>query len=305
MKRVGKLTTRWHGDLLMVEYRGGELCNVVTTEGGYDVNTSKGWGRLYHNHGGGGCYLHAFAAASPGTRPQGAVWIADGVEVTDGSLASRVLSAKDIRAMGYRILRAPGGDPFEDAMECDIEWCDACEDHMPDEHLCEHLGHVPGAWVVGPGNLSDTREQIGEARMMLAVVEMVARAGIARQWRRLIAKGRLDWKYGLLGKIYTDDVEQICRGVIDDESVGEFAWVWFRGLDAKTPEANALTLEWLDAVIACQNERRAKGERMYRLKVYGDLEPRWYSWAEALHEARERRAKGERVRVVYVRRGLA
>jgi hypothetical protein len=44
---------------------------------------------------------------------------------------------------------------------------------------------------------------------------------------------------------------------------------------------------------------------VYRLKAYSNLESRWYSWSDALQQARERRAAGERVRIVYVRRRSA
>ena len=52
-KRVGKLTTRYYGDLLMVEYVNGKPIGAVTSKSGYDFSESDHWGTLFHDHGGG------------------------------------------------------------------------------------------------------------------------------------------------------------------------------------------------------------------------------------------------------------
>ena len=116
--RVGHLSSDHHGDVLMIEYHDGVPHNVATTEGGYDFSKSEEWGLLFHCHGSSSCYLSGLVGAGARTKPLADVWIADGAKVTDaGSLSGKALTKEEIRAFGYRILRAPKGDPFDGARD--------------------------------------------------------------------------------------------------------------------------------------------------------------------------------------------
>jgi len=320
-KRVGKLTTRYYGDLLMVEYVNGKPIGAVTSKSGYDFSESDHWGTLFHDHGGGSCYLHPFVGAGPDKEPIGDVWIADGVEVTDGrSLERKVLSAEDIRAMGYRILRAPHGDPFEDARDCEggTQYCTVCDDYMPndEECLCDHLTWIDEVGITGPGD-ADAAPDFSE--FMLPVIELAARAGIARTWRRHLAQNkdaevRITSAVGGLGPEFVRarmggrDVGDLVKHAA--EKIEERDWYaaraaahWFTMLDTKTTAANVATVAWLDLLIACQNERRASGAPVYALRRC-DYLPRSkgrHSWTDALALAKQRRAKGEKWQIVYVR----
>lgn len=319
--RVGKLTTRDNGDLLMVEYVDGEILGAVTTKAGYDFNESKEWGTLFHAHGGSSCYLSPFVGAGPDKPTLGEVWIADGVEVTDAG-SGKPLSRKEIRAFGYRILPAPHGDPFEDARDCDrIEWCRVCDDYMPDDSdtLCSHLFWLDDvADVCGPGGDEEFFEDF-----TLPVVEMASRAGIARRWRKALRSGAAPgWKVSSA----VDDAIEDMGGRWGE--TGEPARRWFEGLDALTTEANKATIEWLDLVIQTQDERRASGALVYAIRAgaayetdeehaVGEREPAetWWTykradairrtWADALDRARELRARRVNVRIVFVRCGKA
>jgi len=317
---MGKLTTKYNGDLRMVVYIDGKPDSAFTTMGIYDFDDSRRWGLLYHQSGAGRCYLLPFDAGSD-KEPLADVWIADGVEVNDGSALDRkALSPEDIRTMGYRLLPTPRGDPFDGARECEcgIVQCMVCEDCMPDQNecFCNHLFDCH-LGTRGPGCDEDYQA------FALPVIELACRSGIARAWRRSLAAGedaevRISAAVGGLGREFVSarmgyrEVGTLVKYAAEamaarDWDIARLAACWFISLDANTKDANQATLEWLDLVIACQDERRASGARVYALRVGGrdwDRGKRTrarYTWPEALAAARERRAKGQDVRIVYVR----
>ena len=301
-RRVGQLSSDYYGDVLMIEYHDGVPRNVATTDGGYDFGQSKEHGMLFHCHGSSSCYLSRFVGASARTKPLAAVWIADGAKVTDaGSLSGKALTKEEIRAFGYRILRAPKGDPFDGARECDghIEWCCICEDYMPDdsECLCQHLFEADDLGTTGPGAY-DIVNDGAEGDFMLPVVELAVRAGVARTWRRSIlsnenARRRTMSAVGGLGPTFVyatmngRQIGGLVRDAAEEMSKHDFdaaqrAANWFMALDEKTTKANAATAEWLGLVVQAQNARRRSGAPVYAVRVDGRYEtdeegasPRW------------------------------
>ncbi len=304
------MASRHHGDVLMIEYHDGVPHNVATTEGGYDFSKSEEWGLLFHCHGSSSCYLSGLVGAGARTKPLADVWIADGAKVTDaGSLSGKALTKEEIRAFGYRILRAPKGDPFDGARECDghIEWCCICEDYMPDdsECLCQHLFWADDVGITGPGNYEIVNDG-AESDFMLPVVELAVRAGVARTWRRSIlnnenARRRTMSAVGGLGPTFVyatmngRQIGGLVRDAAEEMSKHDFdtarrAANWFMALDEKTTKANAATAEWLGLVVQAQNARRRSGAPVYAVRVDGRYEtdeegasPRWNGSNEKDH----------------------
>lgn len=302
-KRVGHMASRHHGDVLMIEYVNGVPHNVVTTEGGYDFSKSKRWGLLCHKSGGGGCYLNGVSVSAGNAGPTGwSVWIADGQKVTNGgSLSKRSLSSKQIQRMGFQILPAPLGDPFEDVRECEggIEWCCICKDYMPDEGecLCRHLFWADDVGITGPGAY-DIVNDGAEREFMLPVVEMAVRAGVARTWRSSLlrkenARRQTLSAVGGLGPTFVyarmagREIGTLVRDAAEemgehDLGAAQRAAGWFMALDEKTTKANAATAEWLGLVIHGQDARRRSGAPVYVVRVGNQYEtdekrasPRW------------------------------
>lgn len=124
--------------------------SVRTTTGEYDCFYCKRDETVYfHASGFGGRddrhELHGFCEPIP--RP-GRFWLAPGVRPVrrsgQGSHWSEPCYYLGVRrvtwqAMGYERVEGPIGHPLEFACEGRCQWCETCEDWLPEENLCEHL----------------------------------------------------------------------------------------------------------------------------------------------------------------------
>lgn len=324
-KRVGELATTYYGKVLAIEYVDGKPFTVETTKDGYDFDDSRSHGLLF-SASGDTVHLPRNRKCAIGR----SYWFAD----AHAPAAKLLARAKRV---GAKILPAPlHGDPFEKARECvGTVYCTICRERIPDEEesYCTHLFWVyDGNGTDGPG--TDNFGECWERRFLIPVTELAVRAGIARRWRHALVTGKLDWSYGFLGSVYVADVRAVADRM-ETASRGranrDRAWGWFRALDAKTPDANRATIEWLDLVIQAQNERRESGAAVYAIRVNRDYEtdqeraaPRcqgspdrrswhgtWWTdkpsdstrrpWVDALARMKELRASRVDAKVVFVR----
>jgi hypothetical protein len=96
---------------------------------------------LYHESGsGGGAYINGWPGSK---RVHAKLWWNHeaGVELTTGG-GDKVT---DFRALGFEYLTHPiklgttEANPFTYGLEGEVLYCTKCKDHLPDDHLCEHI----------------------------------------------------------------------------------------------------------------------------------------------------------------------
>ena len=118
----------------------------------YDAAYSKADGTVYvHNSGSGGDgnEVHVAPYSEPEAMP-GRIWLhPEAYLVTHREGATVPIDRSELAAMGYTLLDALLGDPFEDTCEGDTTWCEACEDDISDEDtftcaVCQEYGHEHG-----------------------------------------------------------------------------------------------------------------------------------------------------------------
>lgn len=112
----------------------------------YDFDWCKRDASLYYHYtGGGGENFYLNQMAFPKRKPLCAVWWDKSIVTPISDCSSRKLSLNGVKRRGFEILDAPlnvlesGANPFNNAIEDEVEWCSVCKDHLPTEELCRHI----------------------------------------------------------------------------------------------------------------------------------------------------------------------
>ena len=302
---VGAFKTRSHGDLMFVsydskrrpsdavvrcprtDYSGRDLGAELVE---YQFEHGKKCGAMYRE---GGNILHRDGTIHSYGKP---FWCAEGVVVQDSS---------------GNCLRAPHGDPFEDALQTESAYCTVCDDWFPVDDSCRHIFWVDGVGDCGPG--SD--EFRGNPSVPEGFKRVVRFVGCARSFARALSRergarifthapliGSASYDVSIGGREFGDRFGDLYKVRWSDGIVQEGCG-WLRALDAKTKAANRLTLAWLREEIAAQDARRASGAAVYEVWAGPHYRPEQctgkVSWAVAWQWACDLRAAGARgVRVV-------
>ena len=254
-----------HGDVVLIHYDADNHPFGVQTRTGphgptkhygtdyFDFVWSRRFGCSYFHESGGGP-LTPVVVFRDDWKPT--LWAAACVEFNDEKGAS----IENLAALGWTRLPAPLANPFEGAIEGRCEYCEICNDWLPDDSLCAHLFEDERfGEVVGPGNA----ESIAHAKD--EVLAAVRRLGCARTLRRGLPKGHAVWDDGVFG--VTVGPSRSCGrsfpAEIERDTPAEVGLRWLCALGVKTTKANAAVLAWLDELIAEQDARRASGEACY------------------------------------------
>ena len=279
-----------HGDVVLIHYDADEHPFGVQTRTGphgpkqhfgvdhFDFEWSKRFGCSYFHKSAGGPMTPEVVTG--GWKPT--LWAAECVQFVDEQGAP----VEDLAAFGWTRLAAPLGDPFEDGIEGQCEYCTVCDDWLPDDSLCSHLFEdVRTGEVVGPGSEDSIRYAKDD------VLAAVRRLGCARTLRRALPKGHEVWDDGVFGVTVGPSRSRgrSFLAEIDRDSRAEVGLQWLCALSSKTTTANAAVLAWLDALIAEQDARHVSGEACYAVCENRFATPRrseLLSWADALAHLR-------------------
>ena len=112
----------------------------------YDFDWCKRNEQLYQHNSGSGGNFYLGRMAFPKSTPRCAVWWDPHLVQphNDRSPASEI-GVAHIRRIGYDILDKPlvlfdgSQNPFDHALESEVEYCSKCDDHLPTDDLCEHI----------------------------------------------------------------------------------------------------------------------------------------------------------------------
>lgn len=282
------LATR-HGDVVIIHYDDdGHPFGVQTRTGPhgpkqhfgvdhFDFEWSKRDACSYFHKSGGGPFKAVTLLAVEGSILR--IWAADCVSLVDSE--GRPITYRRALDLGYERLDAPLGDPFEDGIEGQCEYCAVCDDWLPDDSLCSHpFEDVRTGEVVGPGSEDSIRYAKDD------VLAAVRRLGCARTLRRALPKGHEVWDDGIFGVTVGPSRSRgrSFPAEIDRDTRAEVGLQWLCALSSKTTTANAAVLAWLDELIAEQDARRASGEACYAVCENRFATPRrseLLSWSRA------------------------
>jgi hypothetical protein len=150
--------------------------SIVTDQATWDASWSKSYGGLLVHESGSGLYegrAYAINKLLP-TTPPARIWVADDVKLVHVVYRKRVLPYRHedskenpiktdaaLRRLGWVRVKKLPGDPFDgaDFTEGGIAYCRICDDHLNDEHPCDHLVWSDVATqLVGVGTVDSSLE---------------------------------------------------------------------------------------------------------------------------------------------------
>jgi hypothetical protein len=200
----------------------------------------------HHESGGGTPYVNRRLTPE---RLLGRIWIADGTVVTsDGWEGPKlVLSDDDLLALGIRRVHGPKPAPFNDAHECDVLWCDVCNENIPD---------ADGEFVSFCGFCSE-KHHIHEGGMIAVFDEDEAGSDESGIYR--IKRWPFYWSNLWNGALYADAIERVANLPIDVSMDGDAVVSLCQDCAAEIMADRGLPIlasEWSEDPDAMSDDRR-------------------------------------------------
>lgn len=227
---------------------------VYTTSSCYDFAYSEHDGNTYYRDVGGGVRdrytVHPFADTS---KVSGRIFSA--CELVDSS--GNKLTAKTLRQLGYQRVKELPENPFENAVEGDVEWCEVCKTHVPTDDRCRHIQESfdGNGYVYGSGasdlDVADTKRSLirlfewmpeTALQLMADIISDPNYSGL-RHSDSLLG-GDCSFEFRSDGKWLWLTLEPLAKdGDADDRYRAGIAWLY--SLDNKTQLQNCLTAGWI------------------------------------------------------------